>query len=433
MTSAWKKNHRPENAFDIGRDGEHLLLPLECEQCVFIKLRGHLPDREAPQDRLLLACIRRMNLDACWSRETRTVTQNAKRAQKQIELCELVGLGGPFVQVGSLPEYDYCGYEVAISILLYSRKPGKYNQNYTQFDTIRHFRSTYSNYVRASPQANYESLAMGDFKGNYSRLVSDECGSLFFKRFMEGLKKRMGQDWRPNIGLSTNLILELLKKVEKEIEMAENSQDSHMWIVFSAYIVISYVISLRGPEGLLLDLHGLQKHWRQTNDYVVIPLLGKVKGESQDLAHLIPCVTRTKSNIDVKSILQRLIEAKRNLGFAQGPAISDVHGNVLSASFLNDCLHDLLCEIFDDKSSLFPGSVTSKDTIRERYQCFRSFRRASDTRALELKVDKNDVDIVNRWRTVEEAQGKRPSRPMRQHYAQFELLLGPFLRYTSMM
>ena len=71
--------------------------------------------------------------------------------------------------------------------------------------------------------------------------------------------------------------------------------------------------------------------------------------------------------------------------------------------------------------------------IRERYQCFRSFRRASDTRALETKVDKDDVDIVNRWQTVEEAQGKRPSRPMRQHYAQFELLLGPFLRYTSMM
>jgi len=348
-------------------------------------------------------------------------------------MCELVGLKGPFVQVGHLPEYDYCGYEVAISMLLYSRKPGKYNQNYTQFDTIRHFRSTYSNYVRASPQANFESLSMGDFKGNYSRLVPDECGSLFFKRFMEGLKKRMGQDWRPNVGFSTDLLLELLRKVENEIYTAENPQENHFWIVFSAYIVVSYVVSLRGPEGLLLDLHGLQKHWRNTNDYVVLALLGKVKGESQDLAHLIPCVTKTKSNIDVKKILERLIVTKRSLGFSQGPAISDFQGNVLSTTILNDCLQDLLCEIFDDKNALFPGSITSKEMIRERYQCFRSFRRASDTRALETKVDKNDVDIVNRWRTVEEAQGKRPSRPMRQHYAQFELLLGPFLRYTSMM
>jgi len=433
MENAWNRPHRKENAFDVGRDGEHLLLPVECEQCVFIKLRNQLPDREAPQDRLLLACIRRMNLDACWSRETSTVTQNAKRVQRQVEMCELVGLSGPFVQVGNLPEYDYCGYEVAISILLYSRKPGRYNPNYTQFDTIRHFRSTYSNYVRTSPQSNSASLSLGDPKGNYSRLVPDECGSLFFQRFMEGLKKRMGQDWRPNIALSTSLIVELLMKIEREIESAEDTSSHHFWIVFSAYVAISYVISLRGPEGLLLDLHGLHKHWRSTDDYVVIALLGKVKGESQDRAHLIPCVIKTKSNIEIRTILKRLIEVKRDLGFSQGPAISDIHGNLLSTTILNERLQDLLSNIFDEQSSLFPGNMTSKELIKERYQCYRSFRRASDTRALEMKVAKNDSEIVNRWRTVESAQGKRPSMPMRQHYAQFELLLGPFLRYTSMM
>jgi len=417
----------------VGRDGEHLLLPIECEQCIFVKLRGHLPDFHAPQDRLLLACIRRMNLDACWSRETQTVTQNARRAKKQIEMCKLVGLDGPFVQIGDLPDYDYCGYEVAISILLYSRKPGRHDKNYTQYDTIRHFRSTYSNYVRASPQANFQTLSMGDFNGNYSRLVPDECGSLFFKRFMEGLKKRMGQDWRPNIGLSTSLIVKLLQKAETEVENADTPQDAHLWIVFISYVTISYVISLRGPEGLLLDLHGLIKHRRESGDYVVIALLGRVKGESNDLSHIIPCATSTLSRIYVKGNLDRLIREKQNLGFSQGPAISDNRGNILSTSVLNECLHQLLFDIYEEQNDSFPANVTSKDIIRERYQCFRSFRKASDTRALEMKVAKNDVEIVNRWRTVEEARGRRPNRPMRHHYAQFDLLLDPFIRYTSMM
>jgi len=191
-----------------------------------------------------------MNLDACWSRETQTVTQNARRARKQIEMCKLVGLDGPFVQIGDLPDYDYCGYEVAISILLYSRKPGRYDKNYTQYDTIRHFRSTYSNYLQASPHANFQTLSMGDFNGNYSRLVPDECESLFFKRFMEGLKKRMGQDWRPNIDLSISLIVKLLQKAELEMENTDTPQDAHLWTVSTNNVTISYVVSLRGPEGL---------------------------------------------------------------------------------------------------------------------------------------------------------------------------------------
>jgi len=433
MENAWRRVHRGDKAFDVARDGEHLLIPLECEQCIFVKLRDKLPNFQSPQDRLLMACLRRMNLDACWSRETQTVNQNSKRAQKQIEMCKLVGLDGPFVQIGNLPEYDYCGYEVAISILLYSRKPGKYNREYTQYDTIRQFCSTYSNYVRASPQGNSELLSLGDFNGNYSRLVPDECGSLFFKRFMEGLKKRMGQDWRPNIGLSTALIVRVLHKAEDQIVDADTAEDTHLWIVFVAYVTISYVISLRGPEGLLLDLHGLIKHWRIVEDYVVIALLGRVKGESHDRSHLIPCTVKTSSNIDVRRNLKRLIEEKQRLGFSQGPAISDIKGNVLLTSTINECLHQLLFDIFDEQEGAFPGNIINKDMIRERYQCFRSFRKASDTRALEKKVDKNDVDIVNRWRTVEEAKGKRPNRPMRHHYAQFELLLEPFMRYTRMM
>jgi len=51
-----------------------------------------------------------------------------------------------------------------------------------------------------------------------------------------------------------------------------------------------------------MDLQGLMKYWRKNGDYVVIPLLGRVKGESHDLLHLIHCTIKTISNINVKKI-----------------------------------------------------------------------------------------------------------------------------------
>jgi len=48
-----------------------------------------------------------------------------------------------------------------------------------------------------------------------------------------------------------------------------------------------------------------------------------------------------------------------------------------------------------------------------------------------MKVDQKDIEIVNRWRTVEQAKRVRPSRPMYQHYAQLDQLIQLFLRYTS--
>jgi hypothetical protein len=90
-------------------------------------------------------------------------------------------------------------------------------------------------------------------------------------------------------------------------------------------------------------------------------------------------------------------------------------------------------ELHETARHLFPPNVRSIEDLRKKYHAFRSFRRTSDTRATEKKVDPDDVDIINRWKTVEKAKGKRPSRPMRQHYADFSLLLEPFLRNSWAM
>jgi hypothetical protein len=165
LTQAWGKRAQSETDYLQGRNGDHTLVPFECDLCIFRKLRKSSPDLSRESDKLLLGCIRRMDLDAFWSRSTDTINGHRGKLEHSLKLSKLVGLEGPYHHEGPMPTYDHCGYEVAIQMLLNSRSPGKYSKDYCQWDTIRKVRTAYANQVRASPQANQRAVSMGDQDG----------------------------------------------------------------------------------------------------------------------------------------------------------------------------------------------------------------------------------------------------------------------------
>ena len=170
QTSGWKPIHQSPRDYLHGRNGDHTLVPFECDLCVFRKLRRHDPDIENETDLLLLSLIRRANLDSFWSASTNTVNGQRNRIKMGLKFSQSLGPSGPYTQVGHLPPYDHCGYEVACQMLLHSLKPGRNDPNYTQWDTIRKLRTCFSNQVRASCQANISTLAINDNMGNYQRI-----------------------------------------------------------------------------------------------------------------------------------------------------------------------------------------------------------------------------------------------------------------------
>lgn len=135
----------------------------------------------------------------------------------------------------------------------------------------------------------------------------------------------------------------------------------------------------------------------------------------------------------MKTFVARLIEFKRARGCIDGPAISDLAGNVFLHRAMNNALLKVLEELFDFHQELFPSSISDRETLRKRIQVYRTLQRTSDTCALEQKVGQSNIDVVNHWKALERVDGNRPHRPMRQHYAKLELLLGPFLAYTWAM
>jgi hypothetical protein len=119
----------------------------------------------------------------------------------------LLGLTGPYLANGPLPYYDHCGYEVALQLLTYFRERGSYQLTHKQFDTIHNLRSAYSNQVRSSAQVASHPMALEENQGKrYTRFSEDPTASMWVARFIEGYKRRMGQDSRPNRGISTDLI-----------------------------------------------------------------------------------------------------------------------------------------------------------------------------------------------------------------------------------
>ena len=127
-----------------------------------------------------------------------------------------------------------------------------------------------------------------------------------------------------------------------------------------------------------------------------------------------------------------MIELKSHQRLTTGPAISDNEGALISTKDLDKMLHEILVEIHASNRSLFPPFIETPEIIIESYKCFRTFRRTSDTRALEEKVEQTDIDIVNKWEHMGITR-RKTFQPMRQHYAQFELLVKPFIRYTYAM
>ena len=117
------------------------------------------------------------------------------------------------------------------------------------------------------------------------------------------------------------LLLSLMVNV---LEIIDNSK--HKWIVLSTYCTIFIVLLLQGCGLLIFDFKGLRKFWEPNRYYTVIALLQRIKGEIGEIYHLMPCVDKTGSVIEVFRVVERMIMEKNNLKQLHGPVISNKRG-----------------------------------------------------------------------------------------------------------
>jgi hypothetical protein len=104
---------------------------------------------------------------------------------------------------------------------------------------------------------------------------------------------------------------------------------------------------------------------------------------------------------------------------------------VWTTQLANTILHGLLESLFTIDQEFFPKRINFYGKDLQLYLVFRSFRRGSDSHALSEDVSELDVNVVNWWAKKEKAKGKKIAlKNMMGYYAQLDIMLNCFLRYT---
>jgi hypothetical protein len=393
-----------QNRYIQARHGDHLLVPFQCDLCSFRNLTQCNPLRGVPADDLLLCCIRCVNLDAVWGRESATVEATLRGTKQLVRLWGGVGLDTALPSQGPYLVEDSFGMAVAIAMVLKSLEPGRY-QEHQQFETIRKLRSTYSNLYMSSVPGAYSLRTVGGERAKLF-LTASPTQSLWFEQFCTGCLQRMGQEVRQDWAIPLPVMHALMTHLDKEWETTQDADVRELVASIGAYSIVAFCGSFRGPEVFLVDLFGLRKYMQQqpkdvSVECVIVPLLGRFKGETGEKYHLTPLAAVTSSGLNVRLWLRRLIFVREVRGHLRRPAFSDAEGNIARSRTYELAIMDRLAAIQEADPDLIPKDLD----IYEEFGISRSFRRGATSTARVRGVDDRQVDLVNRWRSFESARG----------------------------
>jgi len=227
----------------------------------------------------------------------------------------------------------------------------------------------------------------------------------------------MGQDVRQDWAIPLPALHGLMDLLEEEWQLAADFQAQEQVASLGAFALIAFCGSFRGSEVFLTDLHGLRKMMKDTKklgrDHVMIILLGRFKGEQNARYHLAPLAATTKSGLQVQRWVERLIKVREKVGRRQGPAFCDRAGEVALSYTYDLGFVERLMTVQAVRPDLIPTEVD----IGEQIRVSRSFRRGSTSVARTRGVEDRQVELINRWRKVESARGRKPTLPMKEHYS----------------
>jgi hypothetical protein len=254
------------------------------------------------KDGLALSCIRRANLDSLWSREPSTVNRNA-RARTMEDLGDVLGFESVAPSMGPFPLEDTFGMKIACVTLTKSLAPGKWEEM-VQYATARRMRSVFSNLYHASYQG--ESLSVMAYETQ--KMFTTPCPTYgyWYQRFNLGLHKRMGDVVRSDFAVTAGIINALLNGLDEEWNDAPNWKMRLETVEMAFVLVSGYCCGLRGEEIMKIDLAGLLKYLeigRQDAEHphVIVPLLGRIKGETGERYHMMVLAREMRSGIQAES------------------------------------------------------------------------------------------------------------------------------------
>jgi hypothetical protein len=417
----WYQQEDREFAINHGATGVHASIPFQCERCWILNLEGRAPI--PGRDDAYSMIIRRANLDAMSGRAASTSKNHADEIKRMVRNCALIGKTPNIPARGPMPLADTVGMGVAVDMITRSLTSASRikGQDYVQFGTIRKVRGTFSTGWESSPQGIQEGASFGSSAGRGSTLTLCPTQQKWFNTFAIGVETRMGYATKADKALHINVVVRMLELVREEAEGA-NQALANEYYKFGTAVVVGICASLRGPDIFKMDLAGIREFahlgkngvtplqpMKKGTDltgapHVFLAFLGKFKGELGFQQHLVAVASCTQSGLEARWWIEKLIEIREAEGCTHGPAFGVTSTKAATCRDYDVMLHSFLDIIQQENNSLIDDS----DDIVGNYGFFWTFRKTSETRARIAGIDSDTINGMNRWKTIERAQGRRP-------------------------
>ena len=184
---------------------------------------------------------------------------------------------------GPYPQANVWGMNIVCGILIRSLDKGRNAVN-VQYETIRKLRSMYSNFVHTC--ANGVGPSFVSDNGMSSTISNSSNYSLFFKRFMLGCHRRMGDVWKPDAPITKDILDVCFNILEEQWGLFEENNDivgKKKTGLMGCMLVAGYYGALGGEEVNRVDLGGMNQYWNEGNSqkgnkqHVPLILMGRFK------------------------------------------------------------------------------------------------------------------------------------------------------------
>ena len=411
------------------RDGDHLMVPFECDICQFRNccLRDPIPGNQ--KDSNTLTAIRRANLDAFWSRETSTVTGNLQRMRRDfLETMTTMSIAGLMPERGNPLLHDRIGMKAAIATLVASLRAGRNTAN-VQWDTVRKT-PTWIRHLHDSGLGYHPEALMG---GTVKKTTMSSCPTVgvWFESFSRGCRGRMGIVKIQNEPLTSAIYHALDCIATEEWRLAVTEERRREVEDVMCFVTFGFCNGLRGEEVPLVSLKGLLHFWDETANadrpFIMTTLYGKFKGEVDHRWHCLPIPDQTRTNVPARKWISIGLDRRVRLeGRRTGPFFRRPNGRKGKLSDYNEEFRHMIGQV----KQRYPKLIL-EDADPDLFSLWRSMRRGS-TLETTGRVPDEIVKLYNRWRSVEHSKAGAPAGlSMHQVYLHVRASLPKMMMYGA--
>ena len=147
----------------------------------------------------------------------------------------------------------------------------------------------------------------------------------------------------------------------------------------------------------------------------------------------MPLTNVTQNGINIRGAVNLLIAARGEMKHVDSSwAFVNKEGRKMSFGEMNEIILERIESVKEKDVEVNEHGLNSFD-IREDFSINRSFRRGSETHALNQKIPAEVINAQNRWKKIEAAKGRKAKFSMIENYADIVQLIPTMVRYSAML